>query len=720
MTGPEMGPTAPPRFDAAAELLAKDLSVGALACSEVLPTLEGDLSLRASLPALTLRLLLSGRGKDPERMPGAPVGDLRLLAPGGLPTEGARKLLCIVARRLSWALRQGSGRWLQRRNREHRLIRPGLEPFLGLLAELLVPEKPFWGQWRLSTARVSEELPGRILLEMSDGPAAGGAGRRALLAFDPRGRVSAGETPLADTPLGLLLRCGGPKGEISPMTQESEGAVALALTLALHGDMRWADSRDGADGDARPRSPESGLVGIGADDTLVEYCFRSAREWDMRASRFFGTWGDRDFFQILAVAGVQRTMVSHTVRDCPVTVSALTGILDHGPNPYRTQPRHFAQGLRASRCTDLDDTTVIFGGEQRLEQVARAAAEEAGPRTTQVHFGCDYHMIGDDAAGVCRRLAEEGLRVELMNPPLPRFTDETASDWWKRVLAPASAPPEKRKPLTVNLAGFAWPDDPALADLAGLLERFGVKVLGRFFPGAAGMEEHAAAALTATSPWAPVRKILAPLLAERGFTTIAPAAPYGARGTQAWLEAVLAKVGAAPPDPGFCELLIKERSPDWESLRKSAGERSIGLICDFGSAAEMCGPSFFFGLEPISFLLDLGFRVHVLGPRAAEVREGLSALPRAWLDRLRVVELAPEADPLEAARREGLRLVYCDALLTMPLKERGLTPWSIHDLEPGLLGAERSLRRLLGLSRRRLYSDFGKHLRPKNERARQA
>ena len=593
---------------------------------------------------------------------------------------------------------------------EHREVAPCPVPFW-LLAELLAVDAPFWGKWRLAGARGSNDRPGRIFLDMSQGPPADAAARRATLAIDPGGPASAAETALAATPLGWLLRCPGPRGEVCAMEAEAEGAVALALALSLHGGMRWLDSTGPSGSAERPRGPEPGRAGLGSDDTLVEYCFRSVRGWDMRASRFFGTWGDRDFFQILAVAGLKRVMVSHTVRDCPVTVSALTGVLDHGPNPYHTRPRHFAGDLRSSRCTDLDDATVIFGGEERLEEAVRSAALEAGTAATQVHFGCDFHMIGDDAAGVCRRLREEGLRVELMNPPLPRFTDESSSDWWKTVLTPACPPPESREPFAVNLAGLAWPDDPCLAELSGLLGQFGVSVRARLFPGGDGMRDHARAAVTVASPWTPVARVLSPLLGERGFATIAPPAPYGPRGTQAWLEAVLAAVGAAAPDPGACEAWIHEAFPQWRSLREAAGDFTVALVADFGTAGEMCGPAFFFGLDPTAFLLDLGFRVHVLGPGAAAARAGLPALPPEWLERLSATELALEEDPLEAVAGLGLRLVYCDALLTLPLKERGLTPWSIDDLHPGLGGAEKSLRRLLSLARRRLYSDFGGHLK---------
>lgn len=454
-----------------------------------------------------------------------------------------------------------------------------------------------------------------------------------------------------------------------------------------------------------PKTPAPGS--LGADDTLLDHCYRSARAWDMRTSRFFGTWGDRDFFSLLSMPGTERTALTHAVRDCQLVAAPLTGMLDQGPNPFRTPPRSFTAELRRIGCTDLDDVSAVTGGEERLEQAARQAACAAGCSGVRVHFGCDYHVIGDDVPGICRRLEQEGLPVELLNPPLPRFTDSSSSNWWRSVLAPACAPQAAREPLSVNLAGFAWPQTRALGELCGLLETLGVRVLGRFLPGRAGMERHAHAALSVLSPWQPVLDVLAPILAERGFATIKPAAPYGVRGTQAWLASVLAALGQPAPDPRHCEDRLLKTSADWPSLRQAAGEITVGLVADFGSALELCEPAFFFGLEPVPLLLDLGFRVKLIGARAAEALQSLTALPPQWRTRASALEWDPRAGTLDAVRGQGLSLIYCDALFSRPLKALGLTPWSIADLEPGLAGAERSLRRLLCRARLRLYAEHG-------------
>ncbi len=84
----------------------------------------------------------------------------------------------------------------------------------------------------------------------------------------------------------------------------------------------------------------------------------------------------------------------------PVGCAAYTwdirGSLSSGPELYRL-----------SFTTDLQEKDVIFGGEKKLYQALVELIERHDPRAAFVYSTCIVGLIGDDLAGVCKKVSRE-------------------------------------------------------------------------------------------------------------------------------------------------------------------------------------------------------------------------------------------------------------------------------------------------------------------------
>jgi hypothetical protein len=563
----------------------------------------------------------------------------------------------------------------------------------------------------------------RIDVTLADGEA------EVRLALDAEGRLRPAEKAQAATRLGLLVRTDPAPADADPSpARRPERAFALVLAMSLHDGLSWAGRPDHEPGEvgagpeaAAPEPPEpipdpaADPDPVGRDSIeMVSHCYSTGYHWGDRVSAFFEVWGGRDFFNLLAMTADDHHFVFHGSRDCPIARAANGLSLMRWAGPYGESD---GAGERMPRTlvTDVDDTSVVFGGSPRLERAVEQAHAAEGRIPIRVTFGCEYDIVGDDVQAVCGDLVCRGFRVELLNPPIPRFTDATARSWWKDFLDRTGAAGREKAPRTVNLAGLGWERQRGVREVGDLLGRAGVRVAATFFPGAsaASRARIGEACLTVASPWAPVMACLVPLLRERGIEVITPTAPYGEAGTRAWVNEVCAALRLAPPDDAAWRGAVEDLAPDLARLRVAAGDLTVGLVADVGPAGEMCTPRFFFGFDPVRLLLDLGFRVRVIGNKAGGATAealGLSEDLAARYDSVTVELRDRDPDP-GLLRAHGIDLVYCDKAAGAEAKAQGVVPFGISHLEPGLAGAERSVSRLLAMSRQRLYADHGHLLR---------
>ncbi|MBM4388398.1 MAG: hypothetical protein FJ088_11705, partial [Deltaproteobacteria bacterium] len=472
-------------------------------------------------------------------------------------------------------------------------------------------------------------------------------------------------------------------------------------------------------------SGDAGDVGrINTRVSLIENCFRSGVSWRGFASRFFNVWGDIDHFGLTAAIGNYEKInfVAHASRECTYAATFLTKSLKSGTSPWKAV--HFFKSIEFDNVffTDINDSTIIGGGEERLEEALGSARDASPERETVVIGNCDYYMIGDNIGSVCRRCAPaSGGKITHLNPPLPGFHEVNSSNWWRDFLNSVDFSGEKGD-YSVNLAGFGSYDDPGVMELTFLLNRVGIEVKSVILPNIspAARDNFGKAGITVLFPWHPVIETLARPLGEKGMRTISPAAPYGIKGTIEWLNTVKKATAEAAGGESFRRLtdsaepvsddLLKELAgefaPGFCERRESAKGINIGLVCDAGTVGELLSPGFFFGFDPRGFFNELGFGLKIFVPPEIRSR-GLPENSKRLFPDVDVVCFDDGDSYRELFHEHDARIVYCDVCGGRTVKEAGAVPFGVDSLEIGLSGAMSTLRKLLSLSKINIYSRYG-------------
>lgn len=660
------------------------------------PTLAGHLVVAIEAPGGGWRAVVSIRPPRPSEGVVARVGDLFLRGIGPKEGPSPADFQGFVA---AWrrVVAGDLAPFLDLHNREVREVEATPAGLSRLLAWMVHPGAPLLTGWVLREVRRAPGPRPRLLLEMAR---EGQETPEVLLTLDPEGPEGPEEEVLATLPLGLLVRrVAGATAAADRDRVLAESALVLVLRMSMPASLRWGPW-------PAPENPAPRPPARRQDDTLIVHSYRTDHEWHVPRSRFFGTWGDKDWFILLALLDRPTMNVFHGNRECQQVRQPLSDRFAHGANPFHPSRRHWAWMVTHTRFTDTDDRAAIFGGEDRLQGLLDRIESEGPGQEVRVLVGCDAEVVGDDVPGVCRMVRSEGRNVACFNPPLPRFTDASDRNWWLQFLQDRDrgVAPE---PGTVNLGGFQWPDHPAMAETEALLARVGVRVACRMLPGHSPDLRTAVGAgqVTVLSPWFPVQEVLGSALAQEGLPFQTLPLPYGEGPTRAWLAATARAAGRDPPTEASWEDMTRPWRSALDEMRIRAGKVRVALVADWGTATEMCDPAFFFGLDPLALLLDLGFPVVVLGREAHDVVERTR---RQWPEaRLEAVEMDPvHGDVVARVREVRPDLVYCDREDATAVKAVGAVPFGIGDLEPGLAGATRTLRRLLARSGLQIYRRY--------------
>jgi nitrogenase molybdenum-iron protein alpha/beta subunit len=267
----------------------------------------------------------------------------------------------------------------------------------------------------------------------------------------------------------------------------------------------------------------------------------------------------------------------------------------HGPNGcthhnfsllYATAIDNEAPALPALLSTGLDESGIVFGGEEALHRTIASAARE-DPAVIYVLSTCVVETIGDDIREVCRQ--DYGVPVVVV--PTAGFLGGTFSDGVANALVSLSeiaAPCSGRS--GVNLIGeknLEYEVEENYAEVFRLLSALGIPVNLRFVHDipAAGIATLGRARLNILRE--PALVPVGEHLRQRFGTPYVPAFPFGFAGTLSFLED-LARMygcdgrGAVEAERGAQEELLL----DFSDLRDSrvSFDRSIPIDAAVGDA----------------------------------------------------------------------------------------------------------------------------------------
>ncbi|MFH1533101.1 MAG: nitrogenase component 1 [Pseudomonadota bacterium] len=516
----------------------------------------------------------------------------------------------------------------------------------------------------------------------------------------------AGSVAIAATPLGPLVRRQGP-GAVE--TQHPlDDPLGFILRQALPLDARWTGAR------TREEDATELLGRMRQSTGLIGDCNRGGPEsLDERRSRFFDVWGTSDALGNSASVAIRgdRVLLMHASRECALATNTLSGDLAVGMRPWGEERVDLSLAPTNYLVTDVDDATIVMGGEARYQEALREGLARRPEGEVVVFQGCDYHMIGDDVRGACRRCAITGKeRVRFMQPEIPQFREMDSRSWWGNFLDECAAAGATPSPAPrVNLVGYGAPGSRSVQAAAALLEAAGITLGATALPFLSddAVGRWGEAWLTLGSPWLPVDEVFTHHLRAREMPHAAPPLPYGIAGSRAWLGAVAAALGIPSVASEAFGALMSDRAPGLSASVRAVQEAGgrIGVIFDKGTLEELLSPVFFFGASPLDVLTGSGFEVTfvhapITGPAQVPGDAALSMLAdrgatfEGWEAGVGIRDVLEHTD---------FDLVYCDALEAGFIMETGAVPFDIRDLGMGPGGVARGIEHLLAGCRLTLY-----------------
>lgn len=715
MSRPTLSTARARRLDADLADALRALRAAGLDCEALEIEGDGRLRLRIGVPRSDpAEVVLEEAGDDPPGGQAIGIGRRRLVALGLEYAKDAQALLARVRDALDLEGEGPLSSWLSPPDQgSDRVPRSG-----GGLARALAG--------RMALGGVAWDGYRAARFAWTDGDVGAGVemtftaldGERLVYLLAERPVATAGVV-ITQTPLGPLVRLGDPQAQdrAAPL----DGPLGFIFSRALPLDARWGEAAD-------PALDDAGLRALKEKNTsLIGDCSGGGpEEMDVRRSRFFDVWGTADALGNSASVAVRddRVLLMHASRECALATNTLSGDLAVGMRPWGPEPVDLSLSPANYLVTDVDDASIVMGGEERYQEALLDGLSRRPDGEVIVFQGCDYHMIGDDVRGACRRCAAgDGDRVRFMQPEIPQFQEMDSRSWWGNFLsACADAGAARSAGPQVNLVGFGPPRSEGVLAATALLESIGVRVGASAlpFPSDGAVERWGEAWMSLVSPWLPVDEAFTHFLRKHGHPHAILPLPYGVEGSRAWAGAVLAALDLPPLAGDAFDALVRVAAPRLPALiqRAETSRGRIGIVFDKGSLEEILAPTFFFGGSPLDLFCGVGFDVTFVhapqqGPALEPGDAALSDLARRGAN----FEAWAPGTAIEAVLEgSGFDLIYCDALDTDFVRRAGAVPLDIRNLGMGLASVSRNIEHLLAGQRLQLYRRRRAHLGGRDDR----
>ncbi len=415
----------------------------------------------------------------------------------------------------------------------------------------------------------------------------------------------------------------------------------------------------------------------------------------------------RKFYEAMQFEGCA-TFLVHGDLECKFITPRFQATL---PRFFNYPWKMFGESESWDPISDLDDSDVIFGGEERLAKSIETVIEAGGVSGPLIiNSTCVPVVIGDDVDKVMERFRDrcEGGLFHLS----PRTLDATELMMQFLDSARERAVAEARiEPGSIELVGYR--SGRTHHELLELVRRCGITVRGSILPklSAPLMEQAMGAEVLVFRPSVHLSAMYDRVFRSCGTKRISPAAPYGFAGTSAWLEAVAESVGRGAAAAETVRLATDRYQAELDALKEAAAGHEITFVAGVGDLPRLVDPESATGLAVLPVVAELGYRVRVLGDNSAP------AAFRDFSDRLRAwcanagLEVAVDsfATPAELEQAlGGVRggAVFSEFFYDYRISRAGRAQLSARDFEMGFDGAMRTARRLARLVRTPWYGRY--------------
>ncbi len=636
---------------------------------------HGDKALRVAWSVVARR----------EGQPAFRDGSVGVAGGDGLDPRARNLAVRQVLSRLDPLLQRRRPGLLERRNRELQALRFGPSAIEMLCGDLLRPGATRCGLYKLQ--RVSFE------------------GGRAQLVFQGVGpalvlQVQRREAAVEGLELGVYgpLRLEAPAGAVTSNDAARVARyVGYLLALSTHPDMQLsADDGQAVD----PKAP--------LGDNANPFLYDGISCGTIVMTAMFASKG-------------RVVPVLHADRECAGFASYLTGVTETVYLPQAGMRPSFDY-LRRVRIVDTNELDAVMNGcQSKLTDLVKKSMDEHDPELMIVMGTCVSRVIGDDVA----MAVEDSGAAERGVPTLWLETTATERDQhhrilWDRLVELFQRETSNGDQPSVNLLGYGYWRTESVGELTNLLESVGVHHNASMIPSfeIEELRRFGAARLNLVYPSMHIRDSLLSVKPKLLAPTLEAPAPFGLRGTRAWLDSVLSFFGReAVTDDWMAGALgpLRER---WEGLRAQAASLRVAIVLTsdhFGSQDPLArhGLRWFDALQEMGFLLDLFVIPAPNREPDAVASDAAVAAARAVLDDRsshRITQVPSFALLQDALRASGANLLYTEVPQDRRATTVGLTAVNFLDFHMGFDGACRTLERLLHLARVPFNRRYGRYL----------
>lgn len=362
-------------------------------------------------------------------------------------------------------------------------------------------------------------------------------------------------------------------------------------------------------------------------------------------------------------------------------------------------PGNGATAESASYETSLDETDIIMGGKEKLQNAVDAALEEMGERKVLLFSNtCVPVVAGEDVSSIVSETRCRCAAPVMYEGPENSMNMDPYLDFFVSLKKKQGFSPAQARANAVNVIGF--PGCRGIDETLAALPEMGIEINARFLPvvDVEIFQKYRVGALSVFYPLESFRRIYEEVFDGEDIPRITPPAPFGMQKTMEWFRAVADALATAGVSLSPAEEAYESARDEWERLVGEARGLKVGIVVDRASMKMLSDPPRNYSMDLPALLAEMGLGVEYLMYSGGDAKAAGDCAIFSTPDELKSLLETSECG-----------CFYSDYYFDARLVEAGKSQFSRQFFEPGFQGAIRTARRILDSCRLPFFDRYKKY-----------